>query len=64
MFTLVVMVVFIEAGHRHGFQAPDSVHDGKDSDTAGISEYHQLTKRSPFIFKMMKFAKKKLNPFF
>ena len=64
MFTLLVMVVFIEAGHRHGFQALDPAHDGMESDIAGVGEHHQLTKRSPFIFKLMKFAKKKLNPFF
>ena len=64
MFTLLVMVVFAEAGHRHGFQALDTAHDDgmESSDIAGIGESHHLTKRAPFFLKMMKFIKKKLNP--
>ena len=60
MLTLLVMVVFIEAGHRHGFRALGTANDGGME--SGIDEYHQLTKRSPFLLKMMKFVKKKLNP--
>ena len=62
MFTLLVMVVLSEAGLRHGFQGLDSAHDGTESDIADMEDYHLLSKRSPFFFKLMKFAKKKLNP--
>ena len=63
VFTLLVMVVLASAGLRHGFQGLDSAHDGMDSDIADMEDFHHLlSKRSPFFFKLMKFAKKKLNP--
>ena len=64
MFTLLVMVVVLaSAGLRHGFHGLDSAHDGMESDIADLEDsHHLLSKRSPFFFKLMKFAKKKLNP--
>ena len=63
MFTLLLMVVLASAGLRHEFQGLDSAHDGMDSDIADMEDFHHLlSKRSPFFFKLMKFAKKKLNP--
>ena len=64
VFTLLLMVVLASAGLRHGFQGLDSAHDGMDSDDIADMEdfHHLLSKRSPFFFKLMKFAKKKLNP--
>ena len=54
------MVVLTEAGHHRGFQ---SVAGGQGyTGIASDHEHHQLVKRSPFFFKMMKFLKKKLNP--
>ena len=63
VFTLLVMVVLSEAGLRHGFQGLDSAHGGMEADIADLEDFHHLlSKRSPFFFKLMKFAKKKLNP--
>ena len=65
MFTLLVMVVLSEAGLRHdGFHGLDSALEGmEESDIADMEDFHHLlSKRSPFFFKLMKFAKKKLNP--